>query len=244
MFFNISAFTHTGTKRTKNEDCILANGNLLTEGEIHLSEKENCVCFVADGVGGNLGGEFASHFVLEKIRSLNNIFNTDTTSFLENINIDLISATSKSETIQGAATTLSGILLKENNIKVFHAGDSQIWLLRNDIFFKFTTDHVLDEFVDNSPITSYYGGYNNHLKIEENNNVRIPLEGDFFLICSDGLFKSLSPKIVQVIISSNETIDIKTKRILQNTLESGADDNISVILIQINEKVLESENHK
>jgi serine/threonine protein phosphatase PrpC len=50
--------------------------------------------------------------------------------------------------------------------------------------------------------------------------------------------------MVQAIISSNETIDIKTKRILQNTLESGAEDNISVILIQINDKGLESENHK
>lgn len=66
--FNISAFTHIGTIRELNQDHILVNGMVLNEGEIHLIGQDSCFCFVADGVGGNKAGEFASHFVLEKLK--------------------------------------------------------------------------------------------------------------------------------------------------------------------------------
>lgn len=233
MKFNISAFTHHGTKRLINEDNILVNGVYLNEGEIHITEKTNCVCFVADGVGGNLGGKFASQFVLEKIKLIDEISNTDKNSVLQNINSELLSTTTNKETLQGAATTLSGLILKNNNLEFFHAGDSQIWLLRNNIFFQITTDHVLDDLINNSPITSYFGGFTNNLKLENNTIIQEHLKGDYFMICSDGLFKSLNQKTVKSIISSDIGNDIKVKSILKKALENGANDNISVILIQI-----------
>jgi serine/threonine protein phosphatase PrpC len=233
MKFNISAFTHPGTKRLINEDNILVNGVYLNEGEIHITEKTNCVCFVADGVGGNLGGKFASQFVLEKIKLIDEISNTDKNSVLQNINSELLSTTTNQETLQGAATTLSGLILKNNNLEFFHAGDSQIWLLRNNIFFQITTDHVLDDLINNSPITSYFGGFTNNLKLENNTIIQEHLKGDYFMICSDGLFKSLNQKTVKSIISSDIGNDIKVKSILKKALENGANDNISVILIQI-----------
>ena len=33
-----------------------------------------------------------------------------------------------------------GIYFKDDDIQILHAGDSEIWLLRNDIFFKLTND--------------------------------------------------------------------------------------------------------
>jgi protein phosphatase len=233
MKFNISAFTHPGTKRLINEDNILVNGVFLNEGEIHITEKTNCICFVADGVGGNLGGKFASQFILEKIKLIDEISNADKNSVLQNINSELLSANSNQETLQGAATTLSGLILKNNNFEFFHAGDSQIWLLRNNIFFQITTDHVLDDLINNSPITSYFGGFGNNLKLEYNTLIQEHLKGDYFMICSDGLFKSLNQKTVKSIISSDIGIYIKVKSILKKALEIGANDNISVILIQI-----------
>lgn len=233
MKFNISAFTHPGTKRLINEDNILVNGVYLNEGEIHITKKTSCVCFVADGVGGNLGGKFASQFVLEKIKLIDEISNTDKNSVLQNINSELLSTTTNQETLQGAATTLSGLILKNNNLEFFHAGDSQIWLLRNNIFFQITTDHVLDDLINNSPITSYFGGFTNNLKLENNTLIQEHLKGDYFMICSDGLFKSLNQKTVKSIISSDIGNNIKVKSILKKALENGANDNISVILIQI-----------
>lgn len=70
MKFNISGFTHIGNIRKSNQDRILVNGTLLSAGEIHLTEQDYCSCFVADGVGGNNAGEFASNYVLSEISKL------------------------------------------------------------------------------------------------------------------------------------------------------------------------------
>jgi serine/threonine protein phosphatase PrpC len=67
MKFNISSFTHIGTKRQINQDRILANDKILSDGFYSLDNQTSCFCFVADGIGGGLAGEIASQFVLDAI---------------------------------------------------------------------------------------------------------------------------------------------------------------------------------
>ena len=124
-------------------------------------------------------------------------------------------------------------MIGEKEFKIIHSGDSQIWLLRNEIFFKVTHDHVLDNDIDNSPITSYFGGGGNHLKLENNIAVQEGIGEDLFLICTDGLFKSINKKMVKSTLQTSETVANKIKKILINCLEAGADDNVSVIIIKI-----------
>jgi len=230
MNFNISAFTHVGTNRTTNQDCILVNGYLLNEGEIHLKSQEYLLCFVADGVGGNKGGDFASYFVLRKINEKQENLIMDTIPFLKNINKSLIDETKDDIYLNGCGTTLSGFFIDNGIIKMIHAGDSEIWLMRNEMFFKITKDQVLDETVRNSPITSYFGGIEDNLELDL--PVQEILDKDIFLICSDGLFKSLKPKIVKSILNADKDLETKAKKILENCLQFGAEDNISVIIIQ------------
>lgn len=235
MIFNISAFTHQGTKRYHNEDSILVNGHLLTAGEIHLTEEKDCVCLVADGVGGNHGGEYASRFVLEKINMVVDFTSPDSIEYIQKINDELLSSTSKEEKLNSAATTLSGIVLQEKTCILLHAGDSQVWLFRNDMFFQITTDHVLNDLIPNSPITNYFGGNSNNLDLEMTRLGYDITGGNIFLVCTDGLFKSLNQKTVKSIIRSDKNNTLKAKEILEASLQSGAEDNLSAILIQINE---------
>lgn len=235
MQFDISAFTHIGTVRKSNQDYILVNWQLLNEGEVHLIQQDHCFCFVADGVGGNNAGDFASHFVLKKLKLITDFSVINVAQRLQKINEELlIESTLKKET-QGTATTLTGLITSENNFQIFHSGDSQMWLMRNDMFFKITNDQVLDELEKNSSITSYFGGYQNYLKLDSNISLREGLLGDIFLICSDGLFKSLNPKVLKLILKEDEDLKTKSKMILEKCLKAGAEDNLSVILIhQIN----------
>jgi len=230
--FNISAFTHTGTVRDSNQDHILVNGQLLNEGEVHLIEQEKCFCFVADGVGGNKGGDFASYFVLARIKAEQDKLLLDAEQILKSINNKLIEDTSNDIKLKGCCTTLTGLLVQNDLFKIIHAGDSEIWLMRNDMFFKITNDQVLDETIKNSPITSYFGGLANFLKLDCDTSIHEPLIDDLFLICSDGLFKSLNQKIVKSILKADKDLETKAKKILENCLHAGAEDNISVILIQ------------
>lgn len=235
--FDISAFTHVGTVRETNQDSILVNGHLLNKGEVHLSGQEGCFCFVADGVGGAKGGDFASWFVLENIAAGQDKLLMDAEQTLTAINYRLIDETIHDINLQGCCTTLSGLLITNNHFKIIHAGDSEIWLLRNDMFFKITRDHVLDETVKNSPITSYFGGLDNYLRLDFETSIHDSLADDLFLICSDGLFKSINLKIVKSILKSQKDLAPKAEKILENCLLVGAEDNISVILIQQTNKV-------
>lgn len=231
MKFNISAFTHIGTVRESNQDNILVNGQVLNEGEVHLSEQDQCVCFVADGVGGNKAGDFASHFVLEKLKSETDFSFPNIENALQKINEELLSTSRVNNELTGTATTLTGLAIKENIFQVLHAGDSQMWLMRNDMFFQITKDQVLDESEKNSSITSYFGGKENYLRLDNEVSIHESMSDDIFLICSDGLFKSLNQKIVKSILKAEKDLETKANKILENCLQSGAEDNTSVILI-------------
>ncbi len=232
MNFNISAFTHVGTVRDSNQDNILVNGQLLNEGEVHLKEQDKCFCFVADGVGGNKGGDFASYFVLDRIKAEQDKLLIDAEQLLKNINNKLIEDTSNDIKLKGCCTTLTGMLVQNNFFKIIHAGDSEIWLMRNDMFFKITKDQVLDETIKNSSITSYFGGLDDYLKLDQSISIQETLVEDVFLICSDGLLKSMNQKIVKSILKADKNLETKAKKILENCLQAGAEDNISIILIQ------------
>tara|TARA_R110002126_G_scaffold277560_1_gene423474 strand:+ start:30238 stop:30963 length:726 start_codon:yes stop_codon:yes gene_type:complete len=231
--FNISAFTDVGTFRKNNQDGILVNGQFSNKGFINTNKQSFLSCFVADGVGGNNAGEFASKFVLEEISNckLSDLSQIDY-EYLEKINQNLIGATKKDQKLTGAATTLSGIICLNATLKIIHAGDSEIWLLRNDSFIKVTNDQVLSAQVKNSPITSYFGGKENYLSLDNTICLEEIKTLDKFLICSDGLFKALKTKQLKAILGAKKTLQIKIEKILEMVLENGAEDNVSVILIE------------
>src|SRR5690606_14918041 len=145
---------------------ILVNGQVLNEGEVHLFEQDQCFCFVADGVGGNKAGDFASNFVLEKLKLVSDFSSPNIEQSLQKINEELIAVSKADDTLTGTATTLTGLVIKDSVFQVLHAGDSQMWLMRNDMFFQVTKDQVLDESERNSSITSYFGGNDNYLRLD------------------------------------------------------------------------------
>lgn len=232
MKFDISGITHVGSVRESNQDRILVNGTLLSEGEVELTGQDSVHCFVADGVGGNQAGAFASNYVLEKIGLIPDFSHENYIAYLSRINEDLLSICNERVDLVGAATTLTGLLVDATGFEVIHCGDSQLWLFRNEMLFKVTTDHVLDEFERNSPITSFLGGRNNNLRFDSNIFVDDLAIGDVVLLCSDGLFKSLDKKSAKSIIERKSRTPNKVKELLETSLLNGAEDNVSVILIE------------
>ncbi len=212
--FNISAFTDIGTVRSVNQDKILANQNIIDDGQLNLLNQQYAISFVADGVGGNKAGEYASQFVLENIKANTGLLEENPIHFLNEINERLISETKNNIDTIGAATTLSGLYFKDNNMQILHAGDSEIWLLRNDIFFKLTNDQVFDEYQNNSPLVSYFGGKENYLNIDTQTCISELADNDIFLICSDGLFKSINYKIAESILKADKS---PVRKIRQDT---------------------------
>lgn len=94
MHYNISAFTHIGSKREINQDRILVQHNIYKEGLNSFPNEKYCICFLADGVGGSPFGDLVAQFLLEQIEKRFDI-NTDFSQaqilkILKTINQDLI----------------------------------------------------------------------------------------------------------------------------------------------------------
>jgi serine/threonine protein phosphatase PrpC len=163
MKYNISSFTHIGSKRKVNQDRILINDKILSDGFYSLDDQNACFCFVADGIGGGLAGEIASQFVLDAILKQKENFHKLEEEIIEeelySVNNELINFADLKPEYRGTGTTLTGIIaLEDANYLTIHAGDSEMWVLRDGLFFQVTESQVLDDSEPGSPLISYFGG--------------------------------------------------------------------------------------
>ena len=237
MKFNITGFSHKGTEREMNQDRILIQDSIY-ESDIHnLLNENHCFCFVADGIGGGPSGEKAAQFVLQQINlkliRSENYDDNSLNEILNSINIDLFNEGRINLEYLGSGSTLVGLLINDNYFKVINAGDSQAWLFRNNILTKLTEDQVLNSEQENSPITSYFGGKNKNLKLDFDTILRNIKINDILILTSDGLLKSLTIKQIKSILSNSKSLIDKTEFILQKALQTGAEDNVSCIFIEV-----------
>ncbi|NJO87959.1 MAG: serine/threonine-protein phosphatase [Chloroflexia bacterium] len=238
MKFNISAFTHIGTKRQINQDRILVNDKILSDGFYSLDNQISCYCFVADGIGGGLAGEIASQSVLEAILKQSESFQKLNEEVIENglysINNELIAYSGSKSEYQGTGTTLTGIIaLDDASYVTIQAGDSEMWVLRDGLFFQITESQVFDDSEQGSPLISYFGGEEAKLELSLNSSLREIRQHDLIVISSDGLLNALAPKQLKAILSNTQALKEKSEFILNQVLKTGANDNVSCILIEV-----------
>ena len=239
MRFNISGFTHIGTKREINQDRILIQDSIIKTGIHSFWEVKGCFCFVADGIGGESSGEFAAEFVLKKVSKKisrkNEYTQNELIDIFSSINRELIEFGHSNPDYLGTGTTLVGIIIQNDKFEIINAGDSPAYVFRNNTIIKLTEDQVHDPLLENSPITSYFGGKINELHLNFDTILRTILVGDIIVLASDGLLKSISVKQVKAILSNSKPLNKKSEFILNKALEIGAEDNVSSILIEVTE---------
>ena len=120
--------------------------------------------------------------------------------------------------------------------RTIHAGDSELWAFKNHLLFKLTDDQVFDDSEPGSPLISYFGGFENHLNLNVNSSmIRKINDRDIFIVCSDGFFNSLTPKIVREVLLDRHSLYDKSNILLDKALTRGSNDNISCILIEVSD---------
>ncbi|RZJ89296.1 MAG: serine/threonine-protein phosphatase [Chryseobacterium sp.] len=100
---------------------------------------------VADGVGGNNCGEYASKFSVDKfitkVRDSHfKIF--DLGNLLETVNKELVKEAASVPERNGMATTFVGLLINGLLGYLIHTGDSRLYLLRGNGLRQLTEDHT------------------------------------------------------------------------------------------------------
>jgi serine/threonine protein phosphatase PrpC len=202
---------------------------------------------VADGVGGASAGDWASAFT---VQALGRIAKPMTMSgFLAEVydQLGAINGALRQQAEAGAhaaiATTIVALMFFEQNFACVWAGDSRLYLLRNGHFRQVNRDHSeVQEMVDQgilrpaearhhprgNVVTRAVGAYE---KLELEMTQDIFCEGDVFLLCSDGLTKTMEDDEVAVVL--DQPVDQAVQKLIQTALDRGAPDNVTVIAIKV-----------
>jgi serine/threonine protein phosphatase Stp1 len=121
------------------------------------------------------------------------------------------------------------------------AGDSRAYLLRDGRFRQVTRDHSLvQELFDGGAISAAEAEHHpsaniithaigaDVLELDKVTDRLLP--GDRFLLCSDGLFKTLpEPELARILAAEG---DLHAELLLHAALEQQADDNVTVVAVE------------
>lgn len=241
--------SNVGMKRSQNEDSYLVNDDIG-------------LYVVADGMGGHLGGEYASRLTVstieEVVSRLSNPeatqihgVNGETNIYGERLRFAISEASKRvfeqahyDETLKGMGTTTVAILLDRKNAHVANVGDSRAYLIRDNEIEQITEDHSLVSEQIKAGLISPEDARGHRFKniitrsvgyqeeVQSDLVVEELQEGDKFLLCSDGLSNMLQDDDLLDIVDHYALKEACEKLILLAN-QRGGDDNITAVLIEV-----------
>lgn len=234
--YRSAARTHVGLVRKVNEDSMLARDDAA-------------LWIVADGMGGHDNGQWASQTLVAQFAALDLAINRNARGAaivhaLKDGNDAIHDAATAAGKQMG--TTAVVVHCDAEDVLLIWVGDSRIYRLRGPQFVQMTRDHTMvQDLVDRgtlhpseaethpmSHVLSRAVGTEAVLRYDS--LVDRAVAGDRYLLCSDGLSKVVSDDQVAAILSTG-TIDSAAERLIAETLERGAPDNTTVIVLSAEE---------
>ncbi|RME74645.1 MAG: serine/threonine-protein phosphatase [Planctomycetota bacterium] len=206
LSFLLAAYTLTG-RRENNQDSHLC---------IELDNGSNIqyALAVADGMGGEAGGETASKLAVEVFRNFleqNTYLPLDkwrqTLSLLyQRANSEIFHVGRRDPNLQGMGTTFVTALVVENHLIAANVGDSRLYKIQSDRAYQISKDHNMlaklmaqkkhsqkylrkrEEVLSSSLIRSLGDSRAPKVDFFPRTGTGYPLKpGDIYLLCSDGL---------------------------------------------------------
>jgi serine/threonine protein phosphatase PrpC len=231
------AVTAAGAVRENNEDSLLA---------------EFPVFVVADGMGGHAGGEVASECASEAFRDLAGrlgITIKDILGAIDRANETIIATAGADASLAGMGTTLVGLALVvdqgEERWIAFNVGDSRLYRLSDGVLQQVSTDHSeVQEMVDEGSITAEQARVHPlrnvvtrvlgvDLRMEPDYWLLTPVDGERFLLCSDGLNGEVGDDAIRDTLVRQARPAAAANRLVEQAMASGGHDNISVVVVDV-----------
>jgi protein phosphatase len=232
-----AAASHVGRVRSSNQDSGYSGYQLF---------------FVADGMGGHAGGEFASALSSQRIAQIDANYATPDDAGAAMLNVILEANQTLTDTVanhpelSGMGTTFSGMIFVDEQAMIGHIGDSRIYLYRDGALRQITKDHTfVQRLVDLGRITPeealVHPRRNVIMRVLGDTNEVPQLDaevldvkpGDRWLLCSDGLCGYVSDEIVERNLGSSESAEEITEVLIGEALEAGAPDNVTIVIVDV-----------
>lgn len=230
MVINYRAYSGKGTRKNTNEDRVMIDNMVLRTA--HYSGKSNnrFMAVLCDGVGSTSDGAMAA----EKIAKSFVNFEIDSCSplvlsrHLHKVNREIVEEQSKNLYFSTMASTVAGLVMMLDRYLLFNLGDTRVYKFHDGKLHLISRDHT-ESGVDNC-ITSYVGGsgyacfpYFRKGMVEN---------GCMFLMCSDGIYKSIKDDYLKGILGSTIAIEDKERAILKLALQNDSTDDRSLVLVE------------
>ena len=235
------ATTHIGKIRVLNEDAF-------------LEAPEAGLWAVADGMGGHDAGDEASRTLIKALSRIQPNQNFDQAvdqleELLQAGNEKLVTRSARFPVHRKPGSTIVTLLMVGNQGAVIWAGDSRLYRYRDGELEQLSHDHshvqdLIDEGLidareaEQHPMANVItraAGMDSPLALEGRKiSVR---EGDRYLLCSDGLTRVCSHREIARELQKEDGEEVIIT-LLQETLDRGAPDNITLILVDC--KAMES----
>ncbi|MFM6973768.1 MAG: PP2C family protein-serine/threonine phosphatase [Agromyces sp.] len=224
--------TDLGRRREINEDSAAATPPIFA---------------VADGMGGHDAGEVASACVVERLSELadREVTESEIVTALRGAVADLVGSGVDS----GSGTTVTGLSLSSagHMAEIFNIGDSRVYLYRDQAISQLTVDHsVVQELIDSGHISVDEAEVHPHANVITRavgfhddpvpDFIQLTVEpGDRILICTDGLTKEITTYGLGHFVGLDGGPSVAAEAMLEAALENGGRDNITVIVLHIDE---------
>lgn len=222
-------------QRPYQEDSVLAE--TLADGRTLVA--------VADGMGGHAAGEVASALALETLVSaVSEGQSLDDAFRLANARVHEKAAEPGK---QGMGTTLVAVLVEGDEFSIANVGDSRGYLVSAQGVRQLTRDHSFvaeamrrGQTEEEAMATPWRDALTRSIGTDEKVEVDVfgpyPLEDDSaFVICSDGLYKTLSDQELEELFSQSVNARGAAQSLVTAAFDNGSDDNISVAVAEYGE---------
>lgn len=231
--------THIGQRREENQDSF---GFLLNDG---------FACFVvADGMGGASGGAQASAMA---VRTLEDRMSRNTSEvMIERVrdavlraNQEIFKKGKANPSLEGMGTTLSGFVITLEGLLLFNVGDSRVYRIRGNTITQLSNDHTLvSELLNTGALTQEQASRSpvSHMLTRSVGPAAMvevdcqyldepPRADDIYLICSDGLYNTISSAEIGYVVGEYRLNDALEHLVALANMRGGAD-NITGILVE------------
>ena len=249
--------THKGNLRSHNEDNIYVEGsfrNYLESDNIAITGKNGerpYTYAVFDGLGGERFGEQASYIAALGLKKFEDQGHMSDTEAYVSVADKAISNEAERHGVRTIGTTYVMLHIEGDKAYISNIGDSRAYLLRDGTLKQVSKDHsVVQSMIDNGFMSeserltsSHAGELTQYLGMTAEDDIApspekftlTVMEGDIFLLCSDGLTGGLTDEEIERIMQNNSYREARhiASILIKEVLEGPANDNVSVVICKI-----------
>ena len=215
----------------------------------YVTDREQGLFAIADGMGGAQAGETASRVAIETVvAELKEDGPEASAETLERAvklaNRNVRREAEQNPAYEGMGTTVVAALARPSKLYIVNVGDSRCYLWTGGELFCVTTD---DSWVND--VGRGLGLSEEQLRVHPYRNVLTKavgseeelqvtsqkidfLPGDLLLLCSDGLHSVTGEDVLPEILERPDSLKSRCEALVEAALSKGAPDNVTVVLVQ------------